>query len=142
MRKIYQKIIKPMIHKMKRFRHFIRDLGVCLWRGWDLRLLFSCDINLSKIPKSTHFGHPVGIVISSRAKIGENCDIKQNVTMGERNTRGVPVIGNNVLIGAGAIILGDIKIGDNAKIAAGAIVLKDVPADTSYISKFEVVFRN
>lgn len=133
----YYKTIRPFWHKIKRFRNFLRDLCVCIWRGWDLRLITACDMRICRIPRTTHFGHPVGIVISSRAKIGEHCDIRQNVTIGQRSDRDVPVIGNNVLIGAGAMIIGNVSVGDNARIGAGAIVLKDVPPNTTYISKFE-----
>lgn len=68
---------------------------------------------------------PHGIFISRYAVIGENCRIYQNVTIGEVN-RKAPVIGNHCLIGAGAAIIGDIKIGDHAKIGAGAVVNVDV----------------
>jgi serine O-acetyltransferase len=125
------------LHKIKRFRNFVRDLCVCLWRGWDLRLITACDMRICKLPRTTHFGHPVGIVISSRAVIGANCDIRQNVTIGERSERDVPLIGSHVMIGAGAIIVGNVSIGDHAKIGAGAVVLTDVPARTTYVQKIE-----
>ena len=139
---IYYKGIRRFLHKLKRFRNFIRDLAVCMWRGWDLRLITACDMRICKIPRTTFFGHPVGIVISSRVKIGDHCDIRQNVTIGERNTTDVPVIGDHVMIGAGAIIIGKIRIGNNARIGAGAIVLTDVPDDAIYISKHEPRFMN
>lgn len=134
--KIYYLLIRPLFHRIKRLRNFIRDLSICIWRGWDLRLITACDIRISKIPPTTQFYHPVGIVISSKVKLGKNCDIKQCVTIGEKGKHLVPVIGNNVLIGAGAILLGKINIGDNAVIGANAVVLKDVSANTTYISKF------
>ncbi|MNG29745.1 Serine acetyltransferase [compost metagenome] len=60
--------------------------------------------------------------------IGENCVIRQGVTIGNRKSGDdVPTIGDNVDIGAGAVIIGKIKIGDNVKIGANAVVLKDVP---------------
>jgi serine O-acetyltransferase len=64
--------------------------------------------------------------------IGTNCTIFQQVTIGDaRDSRQkgqpVPVIGNNVEIGAGAKVLGDIRVGDYAKIGANAVVLQDVP---------------
>jgi serine acetyltransferase len=136
---VYRSFIRPAWHKVKRFRNFVRDLIICIWRGWDFRLITACDINLSKIPKSTHFGHPVGIVISSKVLLGQNCDIKQNVTIGQKyeTKKMYPVIGNGVQIGAGAVIIGNVNIGDNAVIGAGAVVLKNIPANTTYISKFE-----
>jgi serine O-acetyltransferase len=71
----------------------------------------------------------MGIVIGETATIGNDCTIYHGVTLGgtgkERNKRH-PDIGNNVIIGCGAKILGPIKIGDNVKIGANAVVLNDV----------------
>ena len=65
--------------------------------------------------------------------IGSNCWINQQVTIGYTNNTDTPSIGNNVQIGCGAIILGDIHIGDFAKIGAGAVVVKDVPARSTVV---------
>ncbi|SEH23280.1 serine acetyltransferase [Selenomonas sp. KH1T6] len=72
-----------------------------------------------------------GIAISSRAKIGKGCTIFQNVTIGsntlaDSKSSGFPVIGDNVYIGAGATIIGDVKIGNNMRIGAGCCVTRDV----------------
>ncbi|GAB1475506.1 hypothetical protein MASR2M70_03380 [Bacillota bacterium] len=69
----------------------------------------------------------LGVVIHAKSRIGENTKIYQNVTIGGREGRGHPIIGENVYIGAGACILGGITIEDNAKIGANAVVLADVP---------------
>ncbi|MCF7958273.1 MAG: serine acetyltransferase [Phycisphaerae bacterium] len=139
----YRVTLRPILHRIKKFKNFLRDLCICIWRGWDLRLITACDMNISKIPASTDFSHPVGIIISSKVKLGQNCSIRQNVTLGLQydNEKDYPQVGDNVHIGAGAIILGGITIGDRAIIAAGAIVLKDVPADTTYICKVEPVLK-
>ena len=69
----------------------------------------------------------MGVVIHSNAEIGENCLIAQQVTVGGRSKqKNVPRIGNNVYIGAGAKVLGDIVIGDNVVIGANAVVIKSV----------------
>lgn len=109
------------------------------------RVIYSCDIAYSvDIPKSTSLPHQgLGVVIHPATKIGEDCVICQNVTLGQladgprilagqvkekHGGRGhAPSIGNNVLIGAGACILGGIIIGNNVSIAANAVVLDDVP---------------
>ena len=80
--------------------------------------------------------HGVGIVIGETAEIGENVTIYQGVTLGgimpsiesnsQRNQKRHPTIGNNVIIGSGAQILGPVVIGSNAKIGANAVVTKDV----------------
>lgn len=77
--------------------------------------------------------HGFGTVLNSNIKIGDNCTILHNVTIGAGNM-GVPTIGNNVYIGAGAIIIGGITIGDNVKIGAGAIVVTNVPSNTTVVS--------
>lgn len=70
--------------------------------------------------------HPVGTVITAQ-RIGENCSIIAAVTIGMRNKIEFPVIGDNVFIGAGARILGGIRVGDNAQIGANAVVIDDIP---------------
>lgn len=97
------------------------------------KVLLGCDI-YCKLPSSTYIGHPYGIIIHSRACIGTKCIIMHQVTIGERRLGcGVPQIGNDVFIGAGAKILGDIIIGDNVKIGANAVVTKDVPNDCTVV---------
>ena len=75
--------------------------------------------------------HGTGIVIGETAVIGDDVSMLQGVTLGgtgaERGDRH-PKVGKGVLLGAGAKVLGNIKIGDYAKIASGSVVLKDVPA--------------
>ena len=67
-------------------------------------------------------------------RIGENCTIHQNTTIGESG-KGIPTIGDNVMIGTGAIVLGPINIGDNVTIGAGAIVVTDVPANSTVVGQ-------
>jgi serine O-acetyltransferase len=70
--------------------------------------------------------HPNGIVIHPDAKVGVNCLIFHQVTLGSRDAGGVPEIGGHVDIGAGAKILGPVKIGAHARIGANAVVITDV----------------
>ena len=87
------------------------------------------DLNKGALFKSPpHLPHHLnGIIISPYAKIGSNCTIFQQVTIGQTEDGKAPVIGNNVLIGAGAKIIGDISIGDNVKIGANCIVVENIP---------------
>lgn len=83
----------------------------------------------ARIGREFYIGHFGGIVINSDAIIGDNCNISQGVTIGvsgKGETRGVPRIGNNVFIGANAVVAGPIYIGDNSVIAANSLVTKDV----------------
>ncbi len=69
----------------------------------------------------------IGVVVHNRCVIGENVTISQCVTIGGRSGhRNVPKIDDNVYIGAGAIIIGDIEIGEGAIIGAGSVVIKDI----------------
>lgn len=80
----------------------------------------------SDIGKKITLPHPQNIIIGLYSIIGDNCTIYQDVTIGQNRNK-YPSIGNNVIIYAGAKIIGDIKVGDNAIIGANAVVTKDVP---------------
>lgn len=90
----------------------------------------------AQIGKCLFIDHGSAVVIGETSVIGDNCTIYQGVTLGGTGKnvgKRHPTIGNNVMIGAGAKVLGPITIGDNAKIAAGAVVLKDVPANSTAV---------
>jgi len=93
--------------------------------------LFQVDIHPAvPIGKGAFFDHGTGIVVGETAAIDEDVSILQGVTLGGTSAERVdrhPKIGRGVLIGAGAKVIGNIKIGDYAKIAAGAVVLQPVP---------------
>lgn len=80
-----------------------------------------------------HIAHIPGIIINGNAKIGNNCVIMQNVTIGSTRGKGVPTIGDNVLICSGAKIVGNVIVGNNVVIGANAVVIKDVP-DNSVVA--------
>lgn len=83
-----------------------------------------------------HHGHSTGINAKS---IGKNCHVMQNVTLGTRKTAEGPTIGNNVFIGVGAIVLGDIKIGNNVNIGAGAVVVEDIPDNVTVVPQKPII---
>lgn len=103
-------------------------------RRW-LRLMYTCDlppeIEMDFRVALVHNG--LGVVVNRQTVFQGYAVVFQNVTIGDRalgervEGREAPIIGNRVFIGAGACVLGDIKIGDNVIIGAGAIVTKDVP---------------
>lgn len=92
--------------------------------------LFQVDIHpAAKIGKGVFIDHATGIVIGETAVVGDNVSMLHDVTLGGTGKVGGdrhPKIGNGVLIGAGAKVLGNIKVGENARIAAGSLVLKEV----------------
>ncbi len=82
------------------------------------------------IGKGFFIDHGTGVVIGETAIIGDNCTVYQGVTLGGTGKdvgKRHPTLGNNVMVGAGAKVLGPFNVGDNSKIAAGAVVLKEVP---------------
>jgi serine O-acetyltransferase len=85
---------------------------------------------LTRVGRDVHLIHCEGpISIHPRAVIGERVGIMHNVTIGETPDGGVPTIGNDVFIGVGAVIVGNVKIGAGAQIAANSLVIADVPAN-------------
>ena len=88
------------------------------------------------IGKGLFIDHGMGVVIGETTEIGDNCTIYQNVTLGgtgKDTGKRHPTLGNNVLVGAGAKVLGPFKVGDNSRIAAGAVVLNEVPENTTAV---------
>lgn len=80
--------------------------------------------------------HGMGVVIGETAVVGDNCTIYQGVTLGgtgKDKGKRHPTLGNNVLVGAGAKVLGPFTVGDNTKIAANAVVLTEVPPDCTCV---------
>lgn len=96
------------------------------------QLLTSVDIHpRATIGRRVFLDHAVGIVVGSTTVIGDDVLIYQGVTLGgvslEKNTKRHPTIKNNVVIGSGAKVLGDIVVGDNCRIGSNSVVVKDVP---------------
>ena len=90
----------------------------------------------AKIGRKLFIDHGMGIVIGETATIGNNCTIYHGVTLGgtgKDKKKRHPDIGNNVVIGCGAKVLGPIKIDDNVKIGANAVVLKNIEKDTTVV---------
>ncbi|MBQ9673599.1 MAG: serine O-acetyltransferase [Ruminococcus sp.] len=90
----------------------------------------------AKIGKGLFIDHGMGVVIGETTIIGENCTLYQGVTLGgtgKETGKRHPTLGNNVLVGSGAKVLGPFKIGDNSRIAAGAVVLNEIPPDCTAV---------
>ncbi|MEQ1757825.1 MAG: serine O-acetyltransferase [Vicinamibacterales bacterium] len=111
------------------------------WRLFPLELLFNrlnsicCNCIIGR---GAEFGpgfvliHATGVVINGRVQGGSNVFIEHQVTIGAEK-RQSPRIGNNVFIGAGAKVIGEITIGDHARVGANAVVLDDVPAHATVV---------
>ncbi len=90
----------------------------------------------AKIGRGLFIDHGMGVVIGETTEIGNNCTIYQNVTLGgtgKDQGKRHPTLGDNVLVGAGAKVLGPFKVGDNARVAAGAVVLDAVPPNATAV---------
>jgi serine O-acetyltransferase len=113
-----------------------------LWeRGWYLsgrfvshvgRMLTGIEIHPgAKIGKRLFIDHGMGVVIGETAEIGDDCTLYQDVTLGgtslDRGQKRHPTLGNDVIVSAGAQVLGPFRVGDGARIGAQAVVLKEVP---------------
>lgn len=131
-----------IIYRFGRFRYRIRvkiirkvlsliyKLFYMKIRGKGIEL--PCEVEVGEGLRIDHNG---GIVVSGYSKIGNNCILRNGVTIGTRSIENIeaPIIGNNVNIGSGAKILGKIKIGNNVNIGANSVVLIDVPNDSTIV---------
>jgi serine O-acetyltransferase len=131
---------RKLLRAIRRYQHW-QDRGgplaplACKWyvlchRLWSV--VTGADIPLnSKIGGGLLIPHPNGVVIHPAAKIGVNCLIFQQVAIGTRGGGGVPIIDGHVDIGAGAKILGPVRIGAHASVGANAVVTDDVAPGTT-----------
>ena len=88
------------------------------------------------IGKGLFIDHGTGVVIGETAEIGDNCTLYQGVTLGGTGKdvgKRHPTLGNNVMVGSGAKVLGPFKIGDNSKIASNAVVLEEIPPNSTAV---------
>lgn len=132
----------PGLHSivMHRFAHLLYLVNVpFIPRFISEMMRFFTGIEIhpgAKIGKGLFIDHGNGVVIGETAVIGDDCLLYQGVTLGgtgkEKGKRH-PTIGNNVVIGGGAKILGNITIGDNSYVGANAVVINDVPANSTIV---------
>jgi serine acetyltransferase len=110
---------------------FLRKIGYLLYLRTSRK--YSCDIHpCANIGVPFKIGHAFNIVIGADVKIGSGCYIFNGVTLGNKNVgfdNFMPVIGNRVIIGTGAKVLGSINIGDDSIVGANSLVTKNVPAN-------------
>lgn len=105
-----------------------------------VRIIFNSDI-YCLMPEDVHLPHPYGVVIHSQAVIGRRVTIMQQATIGGKDqTEAIaPIIGNDVYIGAGARVLGDVRIGDGAVIGANAVVTHDIPPAVTVVGNNRII---
>ena len=134
---LYNGLHAIMYHRVAHwlFTHHMKFLG--RWVSQIARRRTGVEIHpAAKIGRRLVIDHGMGIVIGATAEIGDDCLFYQGVTLGGTGAaRGKrhPTIGNNVMIGCGAKVLGPFKVGDNARIAANSVVLNEVPANSTVV---------
>lgn len=127
---IYQNM--KIIYLMRKTEYFFnrnKKIAFFLYKKRMQKLCTKLGIflNINVFGPGLRIAHPFNIAVSGYAKIGSNCFIYQGVTIGvNENEQGAPTIGNNVVIGAGAKIIGNIEIADNVCIGANAVVTKSI----------------
>jgi serine O-acetyltransferase len=105
-----------------------------------VRILYNSDI-YCRLPAQLYMPHPYGIVIHVQAVVGDRVTVMQQVAIGDKDQGEsvAPVIGNDVYIGAGARVLGDVHIGDGVTIGANAIVTQDIPPGVTVVGANRIV---
>lgn len=134
---LYPGLYAVVSHRYAHFFYKHRFFFIARIISQITRLMTGIEIHPgAKIGKGLFIDHGMGIVIGETAEIGDNCTLYQNVTLGgtgKDKGKRHPTIGNNVLIGSGAKVLGPFSVGDNSKIAANAVVLTEVPENSTAV---------
>ena len=124
-------------HRIGHFFYRFKIYPIARWISQVGRYFTGIEIHPgAKIGSGLFIDHGMGIVVGETAQIGDNCTIYHGVTLGgtgHQKGKRHPTIGNNVLIGAGAKLLGPFSVGDNALIGANAVVLSDIPAKATVV---------
>lgn len=139
---------KAMMHY--RVAHRLYEKGHFFWARWiSQRAVRKTGIEIhpgAQIGKGFFIDHGNGVIIGETTIIGDNVTLYQGVTLGgtgKEHGKRHPTIGNNVMISAGAKVLGSFTIGDNSKIGAGSVVLSEVPSGSTVVGvPGRVVKRN
>jgi serine O-acetyltransferase len=133
--------VTPRLRAMPLFRlaHYLDGVGrVAIARYVQGRIQRSCGADIhpsAAIGAGCWLSHSSGVVIGHLATVGERCEFHQGVTIGSRGSPpwGHPTLGNDIVIGAGAVIVGPIRVGDGARIGANSVVTSDVPAGATAV---------
>lgn len=140
--KRYWTLADALLDSIRRYRHYREQPGfgalalrrLARIQHWALSKLTGSDIDIAvRFGRNLRLPHPNGVVFHSQVVIGDDCMVMQQVTLGQLASGGLPVVGSRVYIGAGAKVLGPVKVGDDAQIGANAVVLTDVPTGATAV---------
>ncbi len=124
-------------HRLAHWFYRHRMFGLARFISQSNRFFTGIEIHPgAKIGRGLFIDHGMGVVIGETTEIGDNCTLYQGVTLGgtgKETGKRHPTLGNNVMVGSGAKVLGPFKVGDNSKIAAGAVVLNEVPPNSTCV---------
>ena len=131
-----------------RVQHWLYERGhrsLALWLAKRSRIRYGADIHpAAQIGRRFTIDHGIGVVIGATAVIGDDCLIYQGATLGMTGKHGGkrhPTLGSDVMVGAGAILLGAIEVGDGARVGAGSVVVDDVLAHATVVGNPARVVR-
>lgn len=134
---LYPGIQAVMWHRLAHFFYKKNIKFLARWISQCVRFWTGIEIHPgATIGRGLFIDHGMGVIIGETTIIGDDCTIYQGVTLGgtgkEKGKRH-PTLGNNVMVGSGAKVLGPFTVGDNSKIAAGAVVLSEVPPNSTCV---------
>lgn len=134
---LYPGINAVFWHRLSHFLFKHKMKFIARWISQTVRFFTGIEIHPgATIGKRFFIDHGMGVVIGETTIIGDDCTIYQGVTLGgtgKDHGKRHPTLGNNVMVGSGAKILGPFTVGDNSKIAAGAVVLSEVPPNSTCV---------
>jgi serine O-acetyltransferase len=127
------------VHRFGNWRMQVRPLALraplsVVYRRLHARMCRNYGIELEycvAVGRRVRIEHQSGIVVNGFCRIGDDCVLRQSTTLGLRSVDdpdGVPILGNGVDVGAGAVLIGRIHVGDGAQIAPNSVVMSDIPA--------------
>ena len=133
----YPGLHAAIFHKLAHFLYKIKIPVLPRFISHVSRWITGIEIHPgAKMGKRFFIDHGKGVVIGETTEIGDDVIIYQGVTLGGTSTKKVkrhPTLGNNIVVGCGAKILGNIKVGDNSQVGANSVVIKDIPANSTVV---------
>ena len=134
---LYPGVHAVLWHRVAHWLYVRRHFFLARWVSQHARKKTGIEIHPgATIGRRLVIDHGMGIVIGETCEIGDDCLLYQGVTLGSTGKdqgKRHPTLGDNVMVGSGARVLGPFKVGDNARIAAGAVVLREVPPNCTAV---------
>lgn len=134
---LYNGLHATIQYRIAHWFHMHKRYFIARWISQMTKWFTGIEIHpAAKIGRRLVIDHGTGIVIGATTEIGDDCLLYQGVTLGgtgKDKGKRHPTLGNNIMVGAGAKVLGPFKVGDNARIAANSVVLREVPENATVV---------